>query len=405
MNAYDTPLLRDDFPLFATQTQPLHYLDNAATAQMHRCAFEAMREHDISTRANVLRGNHRLAEAATAAYESARRAVANFLHTRNAFEVVFTSGTTSAINLVAGSFGQLLKPGDEIVVSEAEHHSNFLPWQALRARGALLRVLPLDREGRIATDDLGRHIGPRCRLVAITHASNVTGAVTDVPAVVDAAKAVGARVLLDCAQSAQHGPLDARALGVDFLAFSGHKCFGPTGIGVLWGKAAALAALPPWMTGGGMIGRVALDETTWADPPRRFEAGTPPIAQAIGLGAALDWMSRQDWKRIRLQESRLLARLLIGLRSLRGVRVLGPATDDRRLPVVSFVLADHHPHDVCQVLDEHGVALRGGHHCAQPLMDFFGVPGAVRASIALYNDERDIDALLTGLEDAARVLR
>lgn len=404
MTAFDVQAVRRDFPLFAMQETPLHYLDNAATAQMHVAAFEAMRLHDLTARGNVMRGNHRLAERATSAYEAARRSVARFVNAASAEEIVFTSGATAALNLVAASLGQVLQAGDEIVISQAEHHSNFLPWQRLRERGVNLRVLPLLKDGRIDTSSLEETIGPRCKLVAVTHASNVTGAVTDVTAVVAAARRVGALVLLDGAQMIQHGLVDVGALDCDFYAFSGHKCFGPTGIGVLWGRMDVLHALPPFMSGGGMVGRVGLQETSWAPPPRRFEAGTPPIAQAVGLGAALDALHTLDWAAIRAHETGLLQRLLDGLRELPGLRVLGPLETESRLPVVSFAIEGMHPHDICQVLDGHGVALRGGHHCAQPLMDFFGVDAAARASLAFYNDSADVDALLAGLQDAYEVL-
>jgi cysteine desulfurase/selenocysteine lyase len=397
--------MRRQFPLLREQERPLHYLDNAATAQMHESVFAAMAAHDRSARGNVLRGNHRLGEAATLAYEAARRGVAAFLNAAGAAEVVFTSGATAGINLVAAALARRLRAGDEILVSLAEHHSNLLPWQRLGDMGVRLKVLPLRADGRIRVDAAGELIGPRCRMVAVTHASNVTGAVTDVREVIAAARRAGAWVLLDGAQAVQHGPVDVQALGADFYAFSGHKCFGPTGIGVLWGRGEALAALPPFMTGGGMVGRVRIEASTWADPPRRFEAGTPPIAQAVGLAAACDWMRTLDWAAVREHEDRLLRRLLAELPRIPGLRLLGPTQIGQRLPVVSFMLGDLHPHDICQVLDGLDVALRGGHHCAQPLMDFFGVAGATRASLALYNDDADIDALLTGLGQAARILR
>ncbi len=405
--SWDVSAVRRQFPFYANLEHPLHYLDSAATAQMHAAAFEAMGAHDIHARSNVLRGNHRLAEAATLAYEAARASVARFLNASAAEEIVFTSGCTAAINLVAGALAHSLQAGDEILVSLAEHHSNFLPWQRLRERGVLLRALPLDAVGCIDFSRLEVQLGNRCRLIALTHASNVTGALTsaaDIAAVVAAARAVGARVLLDGAQRVQHGPVDVRQLGVDFYAFSGHKCFGPTGIGVLWGRREALAELPPFMTGGGMVGRVAIDESSWAEPPRRFEAGTPPIAQAVGLGAVLEWMLALPWERIRAHEEALLLRLLAGLMAIPGVALFGPANAADRLPVIALRLATHHSHDVCQVLDSRGVAVRGGHHCAQLLHRALGVEETVRASLALYSDADDVDALLAALHEAARVL-
>ncbi|MBZ0126463.1 MAG: SufS family cysteine desulfurase [Rhodocyclaceae bacterium] len=395
---------RGHFPLLAAHPN-LHYLDNAATGQLCEAALDAVTSHELLHRANVLRGTYRLAEQADAAYEKARRQVAAYLNAVDMEEVVFTAGTTASINLVAHAFGDGLKPGDEVVLSLAEHHSNFVPWQMLRdRRGVVLRILPLTADGRIDMARLGETLTPRCRLVAVTHASNVTGAVTDLAPLIAAAHAVGARVLVDGAQAVQHGPVFVASLGADFYAFSGHKAFGPTGVGVLWGKAEALEKLPPFLGGGGMIGRVTVEETTWAPPPRRFEAGTPPIAQAVGLGAALDWLRTQPWEDMHAHTARLAQRLSEGLAVLPGLTFLGPRDMRQRLPIVSFNLAGIHPHDACQILDEHGVAVRGGHHCAQPLMDFFGVPGAVRASLAPYNDDADVDALLAGLKDAMRKL-
>jgi len=395
---------RKHFPLLANHPQ-LHYLDNAATGQLCEKAFDAVTLHELTHRANVLRGTYQLAELADAAYENARRQAADYLNAARPDEVVFTAGTTASINLVAHAFGEGLQPGDEVVLSLAEHHSNFVPWQLLRARrGVTLRFLPLTDDGRLDLSRLEETITPRCKLVAVTHASNVTGAVTDLAPIVAAARAAGARVLVDGAQAVQHGPVDVQALGVDFYAFSGHKAYGPNGVGVLWGRGEALEALPPFLGGGGMIGRVTPGESTWAAPPRRFEAGTPPIAQAVGLGAALDWLRGQPWPELHAHTARLAQRLIEGLAVLPGLTFLGPRDMKERLPIVPFNLAGLHPHDVCQVLDAHHVAVRGGHHCAQPLMDHFGVPGAVRASLAPYNCEADVDALLAGLRDGIRKL-
>lgn len=399
--------LRSEFPLLAAHPG-LRYLDSAATSQIHACALAAVVAHETNCRANVLRGTYALAEAADAAYRAARASAARFLGADEG-EIVFTSGATASLNLLAHSLGEHFGPGDEIVLSQAEHHSNFVPWQMLRARrGVRLRMLPVTREGRLDLERLPELSGARCRLIALTHCSNVTGAITDVAAVLAAARPAGARVLLDGAQMVQHGPVDVRALGIDFYAFSGHKCFGPTGVGVLWARREALEAMPPWLGGGGMVGRVTLEASTWAEVPRRFEAGTPPIAQAVGLAAALDWMMTLSWPEIRSRERAGARRLLDGLARLPGVRVLGPADPGEcvdRAPIVSFDVAGIHPHDLVQVLDERALALRGGHHCAQPLMDAFGVQACTRASLALYNDEADVDALLEGLEHALRVLR
>jgi cysteine desulfurase/selenocysteine lyase len=360
--------------------------------------------HETGSRANVSRGTHRLAEAADRAYEQARSSAARFLNAASPDEVVFTSGATASLNLVAHAFGSTLRAGDRVVISMAEHHSNFVPWQQLRERtGIELALIPVRPSGELDLAALPELIDGTCRLVAVTQCSNVTGAWTDVAAIVAAARRVGARVLLDGAQAVQHGPQDVRALGVDFYAFSGHKCFGPGGVGVLWGREKLLAALPPFMSGGGMVGEVSPERTTWAAPPQRFEAGTPPIAQAVGLAAALDWMTGLDWGAIHARESRLCATLIDGLQRIPGLRLLGPASGPRA-PIVSFDIPGLHPHDICQVLDAQRLALRGGHHCAQPLMAALGVEVCSRASIALYNDEADIAALLDGLQAVLREL-
>lgn len=395
--------LRGQFPFYATPAA-CHYLDNAATSQIHHQALAAMVGQE-TCRANVHRSPYRLAEASTHAYGEARAQVARFLNAASAEEVVFTSGATASLNLVAYSFGETLKAGDEVLISAAEHHSNFVPWLRLKDRsGIQLRVLPVLPNGRIATASLAELVTERCRLIAITHCSNVTGAVTDVAAVVAAARGVGAKVLLDGAQQVQHGPVDVQMLGADFYAFSSHKCFGPTGVGVLWARRAVLDRLPPFLTGGGMVGLVSLECLSFALPPARFEAGTPPVAQAIGLGAAVAWMMGLPWAEIHQYESALLARLLDGLAAFPAVRLIGPKDLDARLPIVSFEVEGVHPHDVCQVLGEREVALRGGNHCAQPLFAALGSEGATRASIALYNDVADVDAFLTGLEHALKVL-
>jgi len=399
----DPAALRAEFPLLAADPG-LHYLDSAASAQTPRIVLDAVARHETTARANVHRGVHRLAEAATAAYEEARARVARYLNVPAA-EIVFASGATAAINLVAHSFCALLAPGDEILISELEHHSNIVPWQlAAERRGLVLTAVPVTADGRLDHAVLERLVGRRTKLIALTHASNVTGAVTDVARVVAAARSVGARVLLDGAQRAPHGPLDLPALGVDFYVFSGHKMFAPNGVGVLWARAELLAAMPPFLGGGEMIRRVTLAKTTYADPPARFEAGTPPIAQAVGLGAAAEWLAGLDWAAIAERELRLAGRLMDGVGSVRGARVVGPAGLQGRLPVISVALDGAHPHDVAQLLDARGVAVRGGHHCAQPLMDRLDLAGTTRASLALYSDDGDVDAFVDGLGEAARRL-
>ncbi|MDA0261811.1 MAG: SufS family cysteine desulfurase [Proteobacteria bacterium] len=404
---FDAEAVRREFPILARQVDgtPLHYLDNAASAQMSQAVIDAVTDHEMNHRANVLRGVHRLAEEATQAFEDARFTVAGYINAQRVEEVIFTSGTTAAINLVAHSFGNQFTAGDEIVVSCLEHHSNIVPWQLLRERrGITIKVLPPTADGRLDLTRLDELVGNRCRLIAVTHASNVTGAVTEVAQVVEAARRVGAKVLLDGAQRAPHGPLDIQALGVDFYAFSGHKAFGPNGIGVLWVRWPILETLPPFLGGGEMIRQVTFERTTYADPPHRFEAGTPPIAQAVGMAAALNWIAKLDAEGVQAHLNALTGKLLDGLSALdrkRGlIRLFGPSGLQERLPVVSFTIDGAHPHDICQILDRHGCALRGGHHCAQPLMNHFEISGTTRASLAPYNNEEDIDAMLSGLDDA-----
>lgn len=406
--SFDPHAVRAEFPLLRHNHEPpLHYLDNAATAQVAAPVLEAIQAHETTSRANVLRGVHRLAEAATEAYGAARETVARHLNAADPDEIVFTSGCTAALNLVAHAFGATLAAGDEVVISELEHHSNIVPWQMLRDRtGIGLRVIPLTEAGQLDLTALPDIVGSRTRLIAVTHASNVTGALTEVGPVVDAARAVGARVLLDGAQHVPHARVDVQALGVDFYCFSGHKVFGPNGIGVLWGRGELLADLPPFLGGGEMIRRVSLEETSWAAPPQRFEAGTPPIAQAVGLGAALHWLGQHDIDAAGRHLEALTRRLVEGLDRLgtERVRVLGPGSGEARGPLVAFDVPGAHPHDIAQLLDARGVAVRGGHHCAQPLMDAYDLAGTTRASLALYNDATDVDAFLAALEEALRKL-
>jgi len=401
--SFDAARVSADFPALAEANGP-HYLDNAATTQVPRPVIDAVAAFDAGGRANVARGVYRLAEAATEAYEGARARVALYLGAEPG-EIVFTQNATAAINLVARAFGESLQPGDEVVVSRAEHHANLLPWQQLRDRcGVRLRVLDLTPEGRIDLDALDAVVSKRCRLIAVTHLSNVTGAVTDLASIVAAAEAVGARVLVDGAQMAPRGALDVPGLGVDYYAFSGHKAFGPTGVGALWGRTEALEHLPPFMTGGGIVSRVSMEDAAYLPAPARFEAGTPPVAQAVGLAAALGWVESLDAAGAAAHVGGLTARILDGLDAIPAARVLGPTGLQGRAGVISFDVAGVHAHDVCQVLDGHGVAVRGGHHCAQPLMEFFGVAGCTRASLAPYNDDTDVDALLAGVHDAMRKL-
>lgn len=407
--AVDVAALRARFPIFAARADdgPFHYLDNAATGQICQAAAEALWRYETTARANVKRGVYRLADAATNAYQHAREQVAAYVGAAHAGEIVFTSGTTLAVNTAANGLAPRLHPGDEILVSELEHHGNLVPWQLVaEARGASLRAVPVTDEGRLDLDRLDDLVTARTKVVALSHVSNVTGAVTDVGRVVGAARAVDAVVLIDGAQRAPHGPVDVQALGCDLYVVSGHKMYGPTGVGALWGREDLLAEMPPFLGGGGMVGRVAVERTSYAPPPARFEAGTPPIGAAVGMGAAAAWLVTLDWEAIEAHERALTGRMLEGLTSLPGVRLVGPRDLDRRAGVVSFEVAGVHAHDVCQLLDAgRGVMLRGGHHCAQPLMERFDLDATARASLAPYNDATDVDALLTGLADVIRRFR
>jgi len=395
---FDALALKREFPSLADTS--LHYLDSAATAQMPDVVLSTLRRFELEARANVHEVVHKRARAATEAYQEARARVARFLNASSAEEIVFTYGATSSINLLAYAWGELLKAGDEILLSVLEHHSNLIPWQELaKRRGIILRFLPMTDDGRLNLDRLETDLTNRCRLVALTHCSNVTGALTDVPRLVPAAHAAGAKIMLDGAQRAPHGPVDLRKLDVDFYVFSGHKTYGPTGIGVLWGRKELLDQMPPFMTGGQMVETVTLTSTTFRPPPRRFEAGTPPIAQAIGLGAALNWMQGYDWRAIQAHEERLTQRLIAGLTRFAGVRVLGPLDTRDRRGVVSFSIEGFSADDICRFLDERGIALRGGYHCAQPLVRAFGVDGVARASLAPYTIDADVEVLLKGVED------
>jgi cysteine desulfurase/selenocysteine lyase len=400
---FDIAGLRAEFPILGERINgaPLHYLDNGATSQTPTAVLDAVATHETAARANVLRGVHTLAERATEAFENARKDVACYVGAPDADELIFTGGTTSGINLVANAYGALLSEGDEIVISMLEHHSNIVPWQLLRERrGIVLNTLPATEDGRIDLDHLAETVTEKTRLIAMTHVSNVTGAVTDVARIVDAAGAVGAKVLLDGAQAVPHGPIDVAALGIDFYAFSGHKMFAPNGIGGLWAKRELLDQMPPFMGGGEMIRSVTMEKTSYAPPPHKFEAGTPPIAQAVGLAAAARWAMALDDGAVTAHVNRLMGRILEGLGARDAICIIGPEGLQGRAPVISFDIDNVHPHDVCTILDSHGVALRGGHHCAQPLMDHFDLAGTTRASLACYNDDADVDALLAGIDDA-----
>ena len=397
---YDVSVIRKDFPILQREVRPgvpLVYLDSAATSQKPLQVLDAMRDYNEHHNANVHRGIHTLAEEATALYEGARAKVATFIGAADPREVVFGKNSTEALNLLAHvlPFG----PGDEVVITEMEHHSNIVPWQlACQRTGATLKWIGLTDDGRLDLADLDRVITERTKVVAFVHQSNLLGTVNPVAEVAARAKAVGAYVVLDASQSVPHSPVDVGSLGVDAVAFTGHKMCGPTGIGVLWARLELLESLPPFLGGGEMIDEVTMAASTFAAPPHKFEAGTPPIAQAVGLGAAVDYLGELGMTAVHAHEQALTAYLLEGLGAVPGLRVIGPQDMTARGGAVSFVLNGIHPHDVGQFLDEYGVAVRVGHHCARPACLRYGVPATSRASLYLYTDTSDIDALITGLE-------
>ena len=395
---FDLAAVRAQFPALQQRVndQPLIYLDNAATTQKPLAVLQAMDEYYRRDNANVHRAAHTLSSRATAAFEAARERVRAFLHARHSSEVIWTRGTTEAINLVAFSWGQSnLQPGDEILLSTLEHHANIVPWQQVAARtGAVLRVIPLTASGELDLAASHALLSPRTRLLAIAQVSNALGTVNPVAELITAAKTVGAVTLIDGAQAVGHLPIDVQALDCDFYAFSGHKLYGPTGIGVLYGRAELLEQMPPWQTGGEMIQKVSFSGTRFNPPPFRFEAGTPPIAEAIGLAAALDFLAAlpEGWRR---HEAALLQRLLDGLQQLPFIERVG--TPSQQVGVVSLRLGDIHPQDAGELLDQMGIAVRVGHHCAMPLMESLGLDGTLRISLALYNSEAEVDALLGAL--------
>ncbi|HUK67096.1 MAG TPA: cysteine desulfurase [Anaeromyxobacteraceae bacterium] len=403
--AFDVERVRCEFPILArpVRGRPLVYLDSAATTQKPRPVVEAMARFFDQENANVHRGVHFLSERATEAYEGARERVRRFLNARQASEIVFVRGTTEALNLVAFTFGRLkVRAGDEVLVTAMEHHSNIVPWQMLcEQQGARLTVAPIDDRGVLDLEELERRIGPRTRVLCVTHVSNALGTVNPVKRIVALAHARGVPVVVDGAQGAPHLPADVQALDCDFYAFSGHKIYGPTGIGVLYAKAEHLEAMPPWQGGGDMILSVTFERTTYNRIPHKFEAGTPNMAGAVGLAASLDWLAKLPLALAWEHEQDLLDYATKALSRIGGLRLVGTAPE--KAAVLSFVFEDIHPHDIGTVLDREGIAIRTGHHCAQPLMQRLGLSATARASLGLYNTRGEIDALVAGLEKVRRM--
>ncbi len=401
----DVARVRGDFPILGTLVngQPLVYLDSAASAQEPRQVLRAVETYATESHANVHRGVHALSQAATAAFEGARERVRRFLNARAVREIVFTRGTTEAINLVAQAYArERLGPGEEILITALEHHANIVPWQMVRDRtGCALKVAPMNRRGELLWDEFLKLLGPRTRLVAVAHVSNALGTVLPVKQMVDAAHAAGAVVLVDGAQAVPHTRVDLQALGADFYAFSGHKLYAPTGIGVLYGREELLGAMPPWQGGGDMILSVSFEKTTYNELPYKFEAGTPNISGAVGLAAAMDYVEGLGLEAIAAHEQRLLALATAALERLPYIELVGTAA--HKAAVLSFTMTGVHAHDLGTVLDAQGVAVRTGHHCAMPVMTFLGIPATARASFACYNTEDDVARLVAALTRAREV--
>ncbi|MBP7964283.1 MAG: cysteine desulfurase [Caldilineaceae bacterium] len=398
--------IRQDFPILQRQIRgkPLVYLDNAASSQKPESVIRAMDDYYRQTNANVHRGVHTLSEEATTLYENARLRIARFINAPSDKQVIFTRNTTESINLVAFSWGRAnLGPGDEVLITEMEHHSNIVPWQILRDQlGFTLRYIPLADDGTLDLTDLEALINARTKLVAFVHMSNVLGVINPVKTLVDAAHAVGAKVLIDGAQSVPHMPVDVQALDADFFAFSSHKMCGPTGMGVLYGKRAILEAMPPFMGGGDMIREVKMSGSQWNTLPYKFEAGTPSIAEGIGLGAAVDYLAEVGMEWVWAHEREITRYAYERMAQVEGLRILGPGPEQRG-GLVAFTLNDIHPHDLSAVLDGSGIAIRAGHHCAQPIHDRLGIVASARASFYLYNTFEEVDQLIVGLEQASEI--
>jgi cysteine desulfurase/selenocysteine lyase len=403
---YDVTALRRDFPVLHQRVhgRPLVYLDNAATSQKPSVVLDAIRQYYELDNANVHRGVHELSGRATDAYEGARERVRAFLNAATTREIVFTRNATEAINLVARSWGEEnLRSGDEVLITTMEHHSNIVPWQQVCARtGGVLRAVPMDDRGELVMEECERLVTPRTKMVAVVHASNALGTINPIERIIRLARAAGATVLIDGSQAVHHIPVDVRALDADFYAFTGHKVYGPTGIGVLYGKETLLDAMPPFLGGGDMIRTVTLECSTWNDLPYKFEAGTPHIAGAIGLGRAIAYLESVGLDAIQAHEMALLEKATAALSAIEGVRLVGTAR--AKVAVVSFTIDGVHPHDIGTIVDREGVAIRTGHHCAQPVMDRLGIPATARASFAMYNTLDEIDVLAAAVAKARTLL-
>ena len=402
----DVKKIRADFPILSRKVngQDLVYFDNAATSQTPQQVIDVIVDYYSRLNANIHRGVHKLSQEATDAYEQARKTIQKHFNAAHAHEIIFTSGTTEGINLVASGYASLLKKGDELIVSALEHHSNIVPWQMLCEKtGAKLKVIPMTQEGTLEMDVFERLLGPQTKLVFVNHVSNALGTVNPIEKIISKAHAHGARVLIDGAQACPHIKPDVQKLGVDFYVTSAHKLCGPTGVGMLYGKEEALNELPPYQGGGEMIATVSFEKTTYADLPHKFEAGTPNIAGGIAFGAAMDYMNGIGFKTIAQYESELLAYATNALKKIDGMKIYGEAPE--KTAVLSFNIEGLHPYDIGSILDQMGIAVRTGHHCAQPIMDYYKIPGTVRASFSFYNTFEEIDRLVEGVGKAISMLQ
>lgn len=398
--------IRNQFPILKTTVgkYPLIYFDNGATSQKPQVVIDAIAHYYTHENANIHRGVHHLSQLATEKYEWSREIIRKFLNAQHSHEIIFTSGTTGGINLVASSFGKLLSAGDEILISEMEHHSNIVPWQMMcESHNLTLKYFKLTETGELDLTEIDSLINPKTKLVAITHVSNALGTINPIEKMIEKAHSVGAKVLVDAAQSLQHFKVDVQKLDCDFLVFSGHKIFGPTGTGVLYGKEAILNTMPPYQGGGDMIKTVSMQKTVYNELPHKFEAGTPNISGGICLGVAVDWLSKLDLLKLEKHESDLLVYATNRIKEIEGVKIYGEAKN--KCSILSFLIGDLHPYDVGTLLNQQGVAVRTGHHCTQPVMDFFNIPGTIRASFAFYNTKAEVDFFIDALKRAVNMLR
>jgi len=399
--------LRQDFPILSKKVNgnPLVYLDSGATAQKPKQVIDAVSNYYQTQNANIHRGVHQLSQEITTAYENARATVQNHLNASLSQEIIFTSGTTESINLVASSFGKkYINAGDEVLISEMEHHSNILPWQVLcEEKGAVLKVVPINENGELLIDKYKKLLCSKTKIVAVTHVSNTLGTINPVKEIIELAHEKNIPVLIDGAQAVPHLKVDVQALDADFYCFSGHKLFGPTGVGILYGKEKWLNEMPPYKVGGGTIKTVRFEKTTYADLPLKFEAGTPHIAGGIGLAAAIEYVNKIGLENIAAYEHELLEYATLKLLAIEGLRIIGTAKE--KASVISFVIEEIHPFDIGTLLDKQGIAVRTGHHCTQPLMEHFGVPGTIRASLMFYNTKEEVDVLVNGIQKAIKMLK